>query len=460
MITLSSLLALGVFVSLFGNSCVSDPPPKPNPAIAAGRRAAVEQDAGSGAPPTPPTTPTSPATGQGQSPSPGRVTPSTGGGRNAAGRSARAGGARRGGVAAAEGQAGAVISVTGGPADYGAPLEPPAGRVLHGMGQWQSGNIEYLAALGETALQPASQLSFIPVGDWPRDWDSRHSTFRKSVLALRDTGRLLHLDVTLYGLDSRSGQRRSVDGEIARTTEFDARIADIAKVLVESGQPVFVRIGAEFNGEWNGYEPFDYPAAYRRVVEIFRREGVTKAAFIWCYEPSAPEDFGDRDPQRGWLWYPGDDVVDWFGLDLFGTDQFTGDLGRAGKLAPAGRSEAFLRMAQEHSKPVIIAEASASRVEITASLEDGRKDWEAWFAPFFAFLAANPGVKAFHYINVDWAIDGGDYAEAGWRDARVNANAEILRRWIEELRKEKYLHLPDVGLLRGVSAAPAAAGTR
>jgi hypothetical protein len=60
---------------------------------------------------------------------------------------------------------------------YGALFEPPAGQILHSIGQWQEGNANYLAALdraGASALQPASELSFIALGletDSARDWD-------------------------------------------------------------------------------------------------------------------------------------------------------------------------------------------------------------------------------------------------------------------------------------------------
>ena len=49
----------------------------------------------------------------------------------------------------------------------GAYLEPPAGRVLHGMGQWAEGNDNFLAALdqaGASDILPASELDFLALG--------------------------------------------------------------------------------------------------------------------------------------------------------------------------------------------------------------------------------------------------------------------------------------------------------
>ena len=51
---------------------------------------------------------------------------------------------------------------------YGAYLEPPEDRILHGIGQWHGGNDNFLAALDNlsaTAQLPASELTFIALDD-------------------------------------------------------------------------------------------------------------------------------------------------------------------------------------------------------------------------------------------------------------------------------------------------------
>ena len=54
--------------------------------------------------------------------------------------------------------------------EFGAKLEPPLGRVVHGMGQWVNGNPQYMAML-PASNQPASELMFMTLGDTPRPWD-------------------------------------------------------------------------------------------------------------------------------------------------------------------------------------------------------------------------------------------------------------------------------------------------
>jgi len=356
-----------------------------------------------------------------------------------------------------------VVSVAspdmGGKYRYNARFEPPRGRIIHGMGQWQDGNAEYLAMLDDPKLFPAVQLLFAPIGDWPRPWEWRLEKLGKAMAEDKAEGRLPHLDITLKGIDSSSPrdkgatQERSIDHEVASSDRYDSRIRDLARLVRDLRGPVFVRIGGEFSGDWNGYHAYEYPKAYRKVVELFRAEGVDNVAFVWCYEPSGPDDFDVKDA-RGWRWFPGDDVIDWYGLDVFELDEFVKrpSGGRRVIAGKADNAERFLKMARDHGKPVVIAECSASRVAITPDVEDGRRDWQEWFVPFLEFMANHPEIQAFHYINYDWR-NSAYYKAAGWLDARMTLNSYISQKWIAELRKSKYLHAPDIELLNGYAEA-------
>lgn len=343
---------------------------------------------------------------------------------------------------------------TDGPAyRYGAKFEPPDGRIIHGMGQWALGNEEYLQMLGDHALEPASKLYFFPLGDWPRPWDTLVDQLEYSLSLERQRGRVPHLELSLFGIRVEGEGKQSIDHEIARGDYYDARIRDLARRIRDVGGPIFVRIGGEFNGAWFGYHSSLYPIAYRRIVEMFRDEGAHNAAFVWCYEPSAPGDF-DASDAHGMRWFPGPDVIDWFGLDVFDTADFSGSHGRSGLETKLDRSERFLRMAEKYGKPVIIAETSATKQVITADDVDGRRDWDEWFVPFFKFLERHPNIKAFHYVNTDWRKSGNARA-LGWQDASINNNAYLSRRYIAEMQKPRYLHKSDVPLLNGYAEAMA-----
>jgi len=113
-----------------------------------------------------------------------------------------------------------------------------------------------------------------------------------------------------------------IDSLIAYSTQYDARIQSFIDVVRAHGKPVMLRIGGEFSGWWNGYHPYAYPVAFRKIVNMFRASGVTNVAFVWCYEPAAADDFDAVDSNGNAKWYPGDGYVDWFSIDLFASQMW------------------------------------------------------------------------------------------------------------------------------------------
>jgi len=108
-------------------------------------------------------------------------------------------------------------------------------------------------------------------------------------------------------------------------------------------KPLFIRFAHEMNGSWypwaewmdtnndqvrqpeeaTGFSAANYVTAYRNVAGMFRRYA-PNAALIWC--PNSGLLGGGRfDPFRPW--YPGDDVVDWVGLDVYERGFFLPKLG-------------------------------------------------------------------------------------------------------------------------------------
>ena len=329
--------------------------------------------------------------------------------------------------------------------ETGALFEPPEGKVIHAMGQWREGNEAHTAVAGE-GRSPVTGLQFIPIGPWMRPWENRITAFTDLLEGEVDAGRMLHIGINLAGIDDQ-GEGVPIDHLVAWDTVYDDRIRDLARVVGGTGAPTFIRIGFEFNGPWNGYHPYAYPQAYRRIVDIFDEVGALNAAFVWCYEPAAPDDF-DATDSRGPLWFPGEDVVDWFGLDVFVQRDFQLTPGRSSPDSRAAHSERFLRMARDFGKPVIIAEASAVDVDITDSRADGVEDWNAWFAPFFAWVRSHPEIKAVHYVNVDWQTIG-RARERGWLDADIGQNSYIAERFRNEISGPTWIHADDTEELLG-----------
>lgn len=314
----------------------------------------------------------------------------------------------------------------------GAMLEPPDGRVYHGVGQYQQGVDDYIAAMEDTSKPILVKLYF----DIPGTRGQNYAALRQSLARERAAGRIVELSLGLQ--DGRSG----TDSVIAVSTRHDAIIDSVAKIVREHNAPLFVRPGFEFNGSWFGYHQYLYVTAFRKIVDRFRAAGVDSAAYVWCYYPSGAANDFDSINARGALWYPGDEYVDWFGLDLFNASDFDLELPAfvRGTITAKGKSERFLATARLKQKPVLLSETSAKGTEITASEEDGITDWKAWFEKFFAFIDAHGEIKGFNYINWDWRA----YATwSTWGNARIDSNAYILAQYRQEMRRSKYIHLGD-----------------
>jgi beta-mannanase len=102
--------------------------------------------------------------------------------------------------------------------------------------------------------------------------------------------------------------------------EMDGYIDSFASGVKSFGGPVELRFGHEMNGDWYpwGNRPDDYVAAYKHVVDQFRKDGVSNVTWMWCINaesvPSAPISDAKK-------FYPGDSYVDVIGIDGFNFGQ-------------------------------------------------------------------------------------------------------------------------------------------
>lgn len=95
-------------------------------------------------------------------------------------------------------------------------------------------------------------------------------------------------------------------------------LRQFARDANDSGIPVFLRYASEMNGEWvpwNG-DPELYKQKFSLVAKVMKEEA-PNVAMAWVPN-SVPEKNIDA-------YYPGDDVVDWVGMNLYSVPFFNGD---------------------------------------------------------------------------------------------------------------------------------------
>jgi hypothetical protein len=214
---------------------------------------------------------------------------------------------------------------------------------------------------------------------------------------------------------------------------YDDKIDFLCRSLADLGCPFFLRIGIEFNGlSWYGYRPKPYVKAFKKITDAVRKYNLD-AATVWsaAYNRSRSKGFYLDNEEYAYMeYYPGDDYVDWWGLSMFQPEVFNHP-----------ETDKFFANAKKHRKPVMISESTP----IFTGTNDGRKDWDAWFKLYFDFIKSRSSVKAFCYINWDWAQASRKYSLpwSDWGDCRIEANNTVLSLYKEEMKNPLYFHGQD-----------------
>jgi hypothetical protein len=134
----------------------------------------------------------------------------------------------------------------------------------------------------------------------------------------------------------------------------DAYLHRFAEAVARLDAPIFIRFAGEMNGEWTPYhgDPALYRQKFRLVYRVLTRRA-PKAAMIWCVNsvPAAGIE----------AYYPGDDAVDWVGVNLYSVLYFDNDPRRpADRVHPTDLFQAiYARYAPR--KPIALCEYAASQ---------------------------------------------------------------------------------------------------
>jgi hypothetical protein len=178
-----------------------------------------------------------------------------------------------------------------------------------------------------------------------------------------------------------------------------------------------IRLGWEFNGAWMpwaaGRDPAAYVAAFRHVVVLLRSIPGTSFRFDWCCawgrNAIAPD-----------LVYPGDDVVDVVGMDVYTRyyNPLNADPGRRwGTYATLPYGLNWLAsFSAAHRKGMSVPEWGTGEA-LTVDGGSGGGDDPLFVRNMAAFLAANRAVYSdywdYHATDYDAAVSDGEHPKSG-----------------------------------------------
>lgn len=292
---------------------------------------------------------------------------------------------------------------------------PPSGKALLIIGQTLKGIQEYRDftkyrnyPAGWSAYWAVSEFSGFD-GPWTT---STGDTQDHNFIVKRFDNMVVHSAMWMVG-----------KWEVAKKTSlghYDQVIEKYARWAKKVDRPIYLRLGYEFDGPHNELEPKEYVKAYRRIVDIMRKEGVKNVAFVWHSYAATP--YKNHALSE---WYPGDEYVDWVAISVFFQPY--------DDIFNHKETNDVLDFAKEKKKPVMIAESSP----VLGIKKRDNKVWDGWFMNFFSFCYSR-NIKAIAFINEDWTrltIEGIDK----WKDARLSNDQIVSERWMIETSKERYL---------------------
>ncbi len=270
-------------------------------------------------------------------------------------------------------------------------------------------------------------------------------------------------------------------------------VDELIQFAKSTKRKVYLKIGYEFDGHWNNYEPESYKAAFRYIKKRIDDLGAWRVATVWqtaAWGADIPEkpivgkenyevakavkdgkaiEFFDK-------WYPGDDVVDWMGISQFMTQNYKREGGpwacdrteNPEVIAPRAVQNAMLDYARLHNKPVMVAEAAPAGYDlgdltVACRFREGepwldankttltpQQIWKEWFAPTFEYVRQNRDViRSITYINAHWEsqlnwlcgpLPSGDIRcnDNYWGDSRIETQPYILDKVKAELRDRRF----------------------
>lgn len=190
--------------------------------------------------------------------------------------------------------------------------------------------------------------------------------------------------------------------------DYDANVQAISAVVKTLKSPVIIRWGQEMEDKsgrfsWSDWPPEDYVAAYKRVIDLFRKD-MPDVKVMW-----SPKGLDGLEK-----YYPGDDYVDLVGLSVFGLQPYDKRAYGEERTFQEALQPGYDRV-KRYRKPIVVAELG---------YEGDPKYMKPWIETVTKKDAKFPGLEEVVYFNdrdvIAWPYNLG---RPNWRvkqDAKTN----------------------------------------
>lgn len=191
--------------------------------------------------------------------------------------------------------------------------------------------------------------------------------------------------------------------------KYDTYITSFASQVKNFSSPVILRFAHEMNGSWYpwGNRPSEYISAYQRIIDTFRREGVTNVKFMWSINhESVPYEAIEQSRK----YFPGDGYVDIIGLD--GLNYGTSGAGSIWRSFSQIFSPSYNFVSKYYpNMPIIVSEVASTEL-------GGNKS--TWINDMFLGLSTMPKIEEIVWFNLlketDWRIDSSPSSKESFKN--------------------------------------------
>lgn len=211
----------------------------------------------------------------------------------------------------------------------------------------------------------------------------------------------------------------------------DAYLKSFARDCAKAEMPIFLRLNSEMNGDWTPWHqtPQRYIETFRLVASVMKTEA-PNVAMVWAPN-SVPVDNILR-------YYPGDEYVDWVGVNLYSVSVFNGD-----SKAPATHVNPLDLLDYVYSKfaakkPIQVAEFAATHYSAAE-----KKDTTAFALAKMRLLYHGVKYKYPRVKSIQW-YSANNLVKAHSPERRLNnfsllENAKLLAAYGQMLASDYYL---------------------
>lgn len=302
---------------------------------------------------------------------------------------------------------------------------PLPGQLYHGVFAGHPGNTQDeitradIASYEQAVGKPAAWVYF------SNHWFLERAFPAETAAWIRAAGSVPYIRLMLWSSLEQGKDEKLFTLQRILNGEFDEDFRAWGRAAAGFGSPIIAEFGTEVNGmwyPWNGFwngggetvqygdptlpdGPERFRDAYRKIITLMRTVGARN--ITWVFHVNYNES-----PQALWNrlenYYPGDDVIDWIGVSVYGAQKPDNNHW------PEFRSvmdSIYPRLAALcATKPIIVSEFGATRDNILGSQA-------LWAQRALSDLASNrwPRIIGFAWFNQSWQNDNNPQNDTSMR---------------------------------------------